>query len=96
VNIARGGLVNEADLYAALQSNIAGAGLDVYEKEPLASTSPLQTLPNVVLTGHNAGITDLFGRLGLQEFLANVNRFADGKLIQNRVNEPNEPRVQLN
>ena len=53
VNVARGGVVNEADLAAALESgHIAGAALDVYGNEPLEEGSPLRTAPNTVLTPH--------------------------------------------
>jgi D-3-phosphoglycerate dehydrogenase len=57
INAARGGLINEVDLYQALKSNvIAGAGIDVFEKEP-PSDSPLLELENVVLTPHTAAFT---------------------------------------
>jgi phosphoglycerate dehydrogenase-like enzyme len=56
INTARGGLVNEADLIEALRERrIAGAGLDVFEEEPLGQ-SPLIELDNVVLTPHAAGV----------------------------------------
>jgi D-3-phosphoglycerate dehydrogenase / 2-oxoglutarate reductase len=56
INTARGALVNEADLIAALQSKkIAGAGLDVFEHEPPAD-SPLFHMTNVVVTPHAAGV----------------------------------------
>ncbi len=55
INVARGGLVNEVDLVTALlEGGIAGAGLDVYELEPLSANSPLLGMDNVVLGSHNA------------------------------------------
>lgn len=58
VNTSRGGLVDEPALVDALRSGrLFGAGLDVYEREPLPISSPLATLPNVVLSPHQAGST---------------------------------------
>jgi len=53
VNVARGGIINEKDLYDALKSGqVAAAALDVFEKEPLPADSPLLTLDNVIATPH--------------------------------------------
>ncbi len=53
VNMARGGIVNEDALRAALESgHVRAAALDVYSKEPLAAEHPLRTMPNVILTPH--------------------------------------------
>lgn len=60
INAARGGIVNETALYRALrEGNLAGAVLDVYEKEPPDKDLPFFTLKNVVLTPHIAAMTDL-------------------------------------
>ena len=57
INAARGGIINETDLYSALKDGvIAGAGIDVFEHEP-PSDSPLMELDNVVLTPHTAAFT---------------------------------------
>ncbi len=57
INVSRGGVVDEAALCDALKSKvIAGAGLDVFEKEPLPKESPLTTLDNVICTPHSAAI----------------------------------------
>lgn len=58
INVARGPLVKEADLIASLQEgHLAGAGLDVFEIEPLPDDSPLKTMPNCVLGTHNGSNT---------------------------------------
>jgi D-3-phosphoglycerate dehydrogenase / 2-oxoglutarate reductase len=58
INTARGQLVDEEDLVNALQAGkILGAGLDVFEKEPLPLDSPLRTLPSVLLTSHAASVS---------------------------------------
>ena len=58
INCARGGILNEDDLYEALlNGKIAGAGLDVFDVEPTPSTNPLFKLKNVILSPHIAGVT---------------------------------------
>ncbi len=60
INTARGRLVVEADLIAALQQgHLAGAGLDVFEKEPAGTDNPLFALKNVVVSPHIAGADKL-------------------------------------
>ena len=59
INTGRGALVDEAALYEALKGRkIAGAGIDVFQTEPLPADSPLLTLDNVVVTPHVAWVTD--------------------------------------
>jgi D-3-phosphoglycerate dehydrogenase len=58
INTSRGGLVDEAALYSCLsEKKIAGAGLDVFKKEPISQDDLLLTLPNVVVTPHSGALT---------------------------------------
>jgi phosphoglycerate dehydrogenase-like enzyme len=80
INTARGAVVKETDLIDALQANrIAGAGLDVFEHEPLPPDSPLHALPNVVLTPHAAGVTPETTEAGLALAIDNVFAFLAGR-----------------
>ena len=59
INCARGGIINEADLLAGLQSGkVAAAALDVFETEPLPADHPFRSLPQVILTPHLGASTD--------------------------------------
>jgi len=88
VNAARGELINEADLAAALKSgHVAGAALDVFTEEP-PKNSPLIGLPNVVSTPHVAGSTaEAQEELGIQVALQVRDYLAEG-VIRNAVNLP--------
>jgi phosphoglycerate dehydrogenase-like enzyme len=80
VNCARGGIVNEADLYEALKNHvIAGAAMDVFDSEPVNPDNPLLTLDNFVASTHNAG-SSLDGKNKICEGAAiNLIEFAQGK-----------------
>jgi phosphoglycerate dehydrogenase-like enzyme len=85
VNTARGQLVDQKALYEALRDGkIAGAGLDVFEQEPIDPHDPLLTLPNIVLSPHTAGTTPEALMNGLNLCAANVGAFLEGR-VQNRV-----------
>jgi phosphoglycerate dehydrogenase-like enzyme len=57
---------------------IAGAGLDVFETEPLPPTSPLWDLPNVVITSHVGGMSDIYGQQVLPLLIDNLTAFVAG------------------
>lgn len=79
INTARAGLVDRAALVDALgRGLIAGAGLDVFHEEPVVTGDPLLTLPNVVLTPHDAGMTPEVIDKGLRGAVENVGRFLSG------------------
>jgi len=79
VNTGRGGLVDEAALVECLrEKKIAGAGLDVFETEPLPAGHPLVTLPNVLLTPHAAGMTPEVIATGMAMAVENIENFLKG------------------
>jgi len=82
VNTARAGLIEPGELYEALRTKkIAGAALDAYDQEPLPPGHPLTTLPNVVFTPHNSGLTPEAVINGLMMAVDNVEAFLAGKGI---------------
>jgi D-3-phosphoglycerate dehydrogenase len=81
INVARGGLVDEAALVAALESGrLSGAALDVFAEEPLPTSSPLRGLNQVVLGSHNASNT--------MEAVARVNDLAIDHLVRGLAEVP--------
>ena len=79
INVARGALVDEAALEAALvEGQIGGAGLDVFSQEPPDVTSPIFGLPNVIATPHISGTTNGTSRRRAQAAAENVGRIAAG------------------
>lgn len=80
VNTARGAIINEADLIEALQQKrIAGAGLDVFEEEPVNSNNKLLKLDNVVLTPHIAYKTEEALNRRMEVTVKNISDFLQNK-----------------
>lgn len=89
VNIGRGGTIQEEALVRALQLGwIAGAGLDVFEHEPLPPESPLWDMDNVIITAHYAGGTPHYSERAMAIFLDNLQRYRTGQPLRNVV-DPN-------
>jgi phosphoglycerate dehydrogenase-like enzyme len=88
VNIGRGALVDEAALVAALRDGrLAGAALDVMEREPLPDDSPLWDMPNVILTPHVSGLGPRYWERATDVFAANLRRWLDGEPLQGVVDK---------
>ncbi len=86
VNVGRGSTIDESALIAALGDGRVGfAALDVFEEEPLPSSSPLWSLPNVLVSPHTAAINDDEERLVAELFAANATRLIDGEPLVNVV-----------
>ncbi len=79
VNTARGGLIDEPALHAALSSGkLAGAGIDVFDKEPTPADNPLIKLPNTIVSAHMAGVTvELMDRMAIAT-VKNILSVLDG------------------
>ena len=86
INIARGSVIVESELVEALRAGtIAGALLDVFEKEPLPADSPLWTMPNVIVTPHTAGYPSNYDTRVFKIFGDNLQRFLEKKPLRNVV-----------
>ena len=78
INTSRGALVDQAALVAALRLGaIAGAGLDVFDQEPLPPDAPIRTCPRVLLTPHIGYVTDEHYRLFFPQTVENILAFLD-------------------
>jgi len=96
INTSRGPVVDEAALVRALRENwIAGAGLDVFEVEPLAADSPLLRFDNVILTPHSAGYSDASRPKGRVQAAQEVVRVLKGHWPKNLVNPEVKEKVRL-
>ena len=86
VNTARGGIINEIDLDKALNENlIFGAGLDVFEKEPVNLDNPLLKNKKVILSPHSATFTDeCTSRMGI-ETTKNIIDFFENKIDKSMI-----------
>jgi phosphoglycerate dehydrogenase-like enzyme len=90
INIGRGGCVVLDDLVEALRAGqIAGAGLDVFQIEPLPADHPLWTMPGVLLTPHVAGIGPYLQERRTELLLENCRRFNAGQPLLNVVDKAN-------
>lgn len=88
INIARGSVIRESDLAQALENgDIAGAGLDVFEKEPLPEDSPLWQMENVIITPHYAGATPHYVDRLMAIFVENLRLYQAGQPLINVVDK---------
>lgn len=88
INLARGGVVDTEALVEALNEGvIAGAGLDVFEQEPLSEHSPLWETPNLILSPHVGGFTPHYDERATDIFAENLRRYLNGDPLINQVNK---------
>jgi len=93
INTSRGPIVNRDALLNALRAHkIAGAGLDVYDEEPINSTNPFLALDNVILTPHLGYASIESIRNFYEGAVANINAWLGG-VVTNVLNEPVDPRT---
>jgi len=96
INTARGSVIDEAALIKALQEKwIAGAGLDVFEKEPIDPDNPLLKMDNVIVIPHSASYSDAALDMQPVNPVREVARILSGKWPRNVVNRGVKPKVEL-
>ncbi len=84
INVARGGVVDEAALISALAADkIAGAALDVFEQEPLPKSSPLWNLDNVIISPHVSGNSVAYNEKAAVLFVENLRRYVNKQPLLN-------------
>ena len=87
-NLSRGPVINESHLESALEAKeIAGAGLDVTDKEPLSTNSKLLKYENVILTPHSLCWTEECFNDIATEAISSILNYVDNKPISNQVNK---------
>ena len=85
-NVGRGNAIDENALIDALEKGeIGGAGLDVFEEEPLPMESRLRDFDNVLITPHSSAISNIYLDLALEEFGENLKRYRSGGGLVNVV-----------
>jgi len=88
VNLGRGALVDETALLEALRAGrLAGAALDVFDREPLPADHPFWGMPEVILTPHTSGLGPRYWERALEQFVANLRRYVAGEPLANVVDK---------
>ena len=88
INIGRGGITHENDLIEALKAGeIAGAGLDVFETEPLPKESPLWDMEQVIITPHHSGLSHKYMDRAIDLLIENLHAYVKGKALPNLVDK---------
>jgi phosphoglycerate dehydrogenase-like enzyme len=88
INVGRGRIIVEADLIEALENGtLRGAALDVFSTEPLPATSKLWTLPNLIISPHNAYQADGIRNQAMKLFCDNCRRYLNGETLPDLVDK---------
>jgi len=92
INVSRGGILDEEALVRALgrergEGGLRGAGLDVFEREPLPPESPLWRLENVVVTPHSGAVSPRFWERQTELLVRNLHRYLEGRPLLNTVDK---------